>query len=209
MGRRPKPSGPQRWSVQRKTDAVLRVLGGESPEAVAGELGIAVEELATWQEAFVQGGQERLKVRPGDPLQRELEQALNRIEQLTMELELYERRCTHTDWLEIVRAMVGKRSPATGKPYPVTMLCRVFDVPRASLYAAQKSSDPRPAALSDEEIVGSLRQHLRSSRRHRSARDLRQALTEHGIEIDEDRFVRLVGEARARELDERESEAGS
>ena len=56
----------QRWTVRRKQEAVLRLLRGESVELLS------------------------LKERKGDPLQAELDTAMKRIGELTMQVELLE-----------------------------------------------------------------------------------------------------------------------
>jgi|GEM_PF-2117880 transposase-like protein len=53
-----------RFSSRRKLEAVLRVLRGESLEAVSREMGVTASSLASWRDDFLVGGQANLKSRP-------------------------------------------------------------------------------------------------------------------------------------------------
>lgn len=139
-----------RLSLQKKTGAVVRVLSGEPVEQVSKDIGVEGPEIERWRDAFLAAGQERLKTRPDDPASRELEKARLEIERLTMENELLRKRLEMIDWLDIAKGLIGTRSAGTGKTYPITMLCEVFDVPRASLYAALER-DSRAKELEAEQ----------------------------------------------------------
>src|SRR5258706_7680148 len=54
-----------RMSRQRKTAAVLRLLGGEDLETVSRELGVTAATLPGWHDAFVAAGEAALTTRPG------------------------------------------------------------------------------------------------------------------------------------------------
>ena len=82
--------GEFRWSVRRKTDAVMRLLRGEDLDTVARELRIEAHRLAAWRDEFVASGQEGLKARPTDPTDRKLREAERQIGKLTMELEVWQ-----------------------------------------------------------------------------------------------------------------------
>jgi hypothetical protein len=82
----------ERWSVRKKTQVVMRLLRGEDLETVSREIGVTVPELVEWREDFLRAGMEGLKTRPGDPLERKLQEALAKIGDLTMRLELWEKR---------------------------------------------------------------------------------------------------------------------
>ena len=97
--RRPSPIEPadagereERWSVRKKTQVVLRLFRGEDLETVSREIVVTVPELVEWREDFIRGGQEALKTRPGDPVEKKLRDALAKIGDLTMRLELWEKR---------------------------------------------------------------------------------------------------------------------
>jgi len=80
----------QRWTVRRKQEAVLRLLRGESVELLSRELGVEVYRLEAWREKAMSGMEICLKERKGDPLQAELDTAMKRIGELTMQMELLE-----------------------------------------------------------------------------------------------------------------------
>lgn len=82
----------ERWSVGKKTQVVLRLLRGEDLDTVSREVGVTVPELVEWRDDFLRGGREALKTRPGDPLEKKLQEALAKIGDLTMRLELWEKR---------------------------------------------------------------------------------------------------------------------
>jgi uncharacterized protein HemY len=78
----------QRWSVARKRDVVLRRLRGESAELLSRELGLPIFKLEQWRqkaEAAVDGA---LKEREADTAGTELAAAMQRIGELSMEVEL-------------------------------------------------------------------------------------------------------------------------
>lgn len=84
------PEVPERWSPQRKTQVVLRMLRSEDLELLSRELKVPVAELAGWRDAFLAGGQQALKMRGGDPVEKRLQEALAKVGELTMKVELYE-----------------------------------------------------------------------------------------------------------------------
>ena len=67
---------------------VLRLLRGESLDLVAREVGITAPTLASWQEAFLEGGGVALKSRKGDPSLEENSRLKSKVGELTMEVEL-------------------------------------------------------------------------------------------------------------------------
>src|SRR5437867_3396492 len=79
-----------RWSVRRKTDAVMRLLRGEDLDTVARERRVEAHRLAAWRDEFMAGGAEGLKARPADPSDRKLREAERQIGKLTMELEVWQ-----------------------------------------------------------------------------------------------------------------------
>lgn len=78
----------QRWRAGRKSEVVLRLLRGESVDALSRELSIEIYRLEQWREKALSGIDSSLKERQGDPVQAELDQAMRRIGELTMENEL-------------------------------------------------------------------------------------------------------------------------
>ncbi len=80
---------PQRWSAKRKQETVLRLLRGESIEAIAREIGIEPYRLERWRERAVAGMAAGLKERAeDDPAQLDLAAAHQRVGELSMEVEL-------------------------------------------------------------------------------------------------------------------------
>jgi len=80
---------PERWSVPRKTELVLRLLRGEPLDAVSRESQVPANELETWKHVFLEQGTRGLKSR-SDPEERELTRARAKIGELMMRLELAE-----------------------------------------------------------------------------------------------------------------------
>ena len=80
---------PERWSVQRKTELVLRLLRGEPLDAVSRDSQIPAHELESWKRGFLETGTRGLKTR-AEPEERELTLARAKIGELMMRLELAE-----------------------------------------------------------------------------------------------------------------------
>src|SRR5215813_13473752 len=103
MGRKPRKPGtpsepssppnevelPERWSVQRKAELVLRLLRGEALDGVSRESEVPAHELESWKRIFLEQGSRGLKTR-SDPEERELTLARAKIGELMMRLELAE-----------------------------------------------------------------------------------------------------------------------
>ena len=83
----------QRWSVARKREVVLRLLHGASAELLARELGVPIYKLEQWRRkadaAALEGA---LKEREAEPAAGELAAALQRVGELSMEVELLRSR---------------------------------------------------------------------------------------------------------------------
>ena len=79
----------QRWSAARKRDVVLRLLRGESIQAVSRQVAVEPYRLALWHERALAGLDAGLKDRPeDDPVQAGLGAAYKRLGELGMENEL-------------------------------------------------------------------------------------------------------------------------
>jgi transposase-like protein len=87
--------GPgQRWSLRRKREVMLRLLRGESLDAVSRELGVPIYRLEAWRDAALAAVDGALKSRKGaSKTSVELDAALKRVGELTMENELLRARC--------------------------------------------------------------------------------------------------------------------
>ncbi len=83
----------QRWTVTRKREVVLRVMRGESVEALSRELGVESYRIQDWYERAMAGVDTALRERNGgDPLERLLKRAQSKVGELTMMNELYQER---------------------------------------------------------------------------------------------------------------------
>ena len=79
-----------RWSAQKKAELVLRLLRGESIDAVSRKCAVTVESLNRWREDFVAGGVAGLK---GKTLEEVRIAALEKkVGQQAMELELHQKK---------------------------------------------------------------------------------------------------------------------
>lgn len=90
------PAGPllpgQRWSLARKREVALRLLRGEPIDALSRELGVEIYRLEKWRDRALAGMDAGLKERDGDPAQDQLDAAMRRIGELSMENELLRSR---------------------------------------------------------------------------------------------------------------------
>ena len=82
----------QRWSVARKREVVLRLMRGEAAELLSRELGLPVFKLAQWRQRAEAALEGALKEREADPADGQLAAAMQRIGELSMELELLRSR---------------------------------------------------------------------------------------------------------------------
>lgn len=80
---------PERWSAQRKMELVLRLMRGESLDAVSRESQVPAHELERWHRVFLEHGKRGLRTR-GEAEERELLLARAKIGELMMRLELAE-----------------------------------------------------------------------------------------------------------------------
>ena len=103
-----KSPGPDRgrFSANRKTDAILRLLRGEALETLSRELGVTAATLSSWREASLDGGRASLKSRPADERDEEIARLRSKVGQLTMDNELLGQKCQH---LEAGRPFVSRR----------------------------------------------------------------------------------------------------
>jgi hypothetical protein len=82
----------QRWSAGRKREVVPRLMRGESAELLPRELGLPLFKLEQWRgraEAALEGA---LKEREADPADGPLAAAMQRVGELSMEVELLRAR---------------------------------------------------------------------------------------------------------------------
>ena len=88
--------------------------------------------------------------------------------------------------------MKGRRSPGTQRPYPLTMICAVYRVPRSSVYgAAAPTGPPAPASKpgprtrqSDAAVVEAIRAVLAACPFHGEGyRKVRARLAHRGLRL--------------------------
>ena len=83
------PTVIQRWSATRKREVVLRLLRGESLDAVSREIGVEPYRLERWRAKALAAMDAGLKERADDdPVQAGLDAAHKRVGELSMEVEL-------------------------------------------------------------------------------------------------------------------------
>ena len=88
-GTTPGPLAPgQRWSAARKGEVVLRLLRGEAAELLSRELGLPLFKLEQWRQKAEVALEGALKERESDPAETQLAAAMQRIGELSMEIEL-------------------------------------------------------------------------------------------------------------------------
>ena len=78
----------QRWSASRKREVVLRLMRGESAELLSRELGLPLFKLEQWRQKAEAALEGALKERETDPADGQLAAAMQRIGELSMEIEL-------------------------------------------------------------------------------------------------------------------------
>src|SRR5919199_1071059 len=94
----------QRWSAVRKREVVLRLRRGEAVELLSRELGLPVFKLEQWRQKAEAALEGALKEREADPADGQLAAALQRIGELSMEVELLRARIARSGPL-------GRRRP--------------------------------------------------------------------------------------------------
>jgi transposase len=93
VGIPPGPLAPgQRWRAARKREVVLRLMRGESAELLSRELGRPIVKLEQWRQRAEAALEGALKEREADPADGQLAAAMQRIGELSMEVELLRAR---------------------------------------------------------------------------------------------------------------------
>jgi len=82
----------KRWSANRTKEAVLRLVRGEPVDTLSREPSIEICRLEEWRDKALQGIDTALKSRGNDPLSVELDAAMRRIGEISMENELLRER---------------------------------------------------------------------------------------------------------------------
>lgn len=94
----------KRWSAGRKKQVVLRLLRGESVDALSRELAVPIFRLEEWRDRALTGIDVGLKERENDPIEQQLNDANRRIGELVMEVEILRKE------RQVKRPLVGRRS---------------------------------------------------------------------------------------------------
>lgn len=94
----------KRWSAGRKKEVVLRLLRGESVDALSREVAVPIYKLEQWRDRALAGIDAGLKERENDPVARQLDGANQRIGELVMEVEILQKE------RQAKRPWVGRRS---------------------------------------------------------------------------------------------------
>ncbi len=140
----------QRWSASRKRDVVLRLLRGESLEALSREAGVEIYRLDAWRERAMAGLELGLKARHGEPVAEVLDAAKRHIGELSMEIE----RC-----------------------FGIQRVCQVWERSRSALYARRARAHHHrlgagparrgpPPRQSDAQLLAAIRTDLARSPFH-------------------------------------------
>ena len=96
-----------RFTAQKKTAVVLRLLRGEDLDLLSRELRVPAARLAAWRDAFLAGGQEAMKKPPPDARDREIARLRAKLGESTMDNELLREKIAH---LEHGRPLRRRRS---------------------------------------------------------------------------------------------------
>ena len=202
-----------RFSCQRKREAVLRLLRGESLETLCRELGTTAARLSAWREAFLRGGEAALKARPADERDEENARLKAKVGELTMEGEdpagedrppggrpPFSR--------QEVEAMSQARFTSTGRAYGLKRVCALWGLARSTVYAQRRREAvpvherPTPnkrgpvGPCTDAELLGHIRQVLEDSPFHGEGyRKVWARLRFAGIRTSKERMRRLMREA--------------
>jgi len=81
-----------RFSIQRKSEAVMRLLRGEDLELLSREYGVTAARLSQWREDFLAVGQQGLKKRTQAPRDEQIARLQAKVGELTMANELLEHK---------------------------------------------------------------------------------------------------------------------
>ena len=81
----------KRWSTNKKREVVLRLLRGESADAVSREVSVPIYKLEQWRDRGLAGMESGLKERENDPIEKQLGEANRRIGELVMEVDILQK----------------------------------------------------------------------------------------------------------------------
>jgi transposase len=78
---------PERWSMERKTEVVLRLLRGEDLGELSREIRVPAHVIEEWRRVFIESGSTGLKRRGGYPLERELVRTRAKLDEMSHDAE--------------------------------------------------------------------------------------------------------------------------
>ena len=107
MQKRPRSPENGRFSAQRKSEAVLRLLRGEELDLVSREYKVSVAKLSQWRDAFLAAGQAGLQSSGSEAHEAQIEKLQAKVGELTMANDLLEHKIEH---LERRRSLPARRS---------------------------------------------------------------------------------------------------
>ena len=160
---------------------VLRLLRGESLEALSREAGVEIYRLDAWRERAMAGLELGLKDRHGEPVAEVLDAAKRHIGELSMEIELPPRagpgRGAAPPFGDAeVATMSATTSAATGRCFGIQRVCQVWERSRSALYARRARAHHRlgagparrgpPPRQSDAQLLAAIRTDLARSPFH-------------------------------------------
>ena len=169
----------QRWSAGRKRDVVLRLLRGESLEALSRELSVEIYRLEAWRERALAGLELGLKDRHGEPAAEALD-AGHAAHRGAVDGERAFARAgsgvgaTPPFADAEVAAMSETTSAATGRCYGLQRVCQAWERSRSALYARRTRAQqqrlgavparrgPKPRQ-SDAQLLAAIRADLARS----------------------------------------------
>ena len=123
--------------MARKREVVLRLLRDEPVQLLSRQLGVEIFRLEQWREKAIGGIDASLKQRKGDPVQAELDSAMKRIGELTMQVGTAggQDGDLRPFGAAEVAAMSAATSPGTGLAYGLRRVCAAWGMARSSFYA--------------------------------------------------------------------------
>jgi len=86
------PDEIKRWTAKRRTALVLQILRGQTTEAEAArQHGLKVQDIEHWKETFLAAGENGLKTRPKEELERkdhEIRKLKQKVGELVMDIDI-------------------------------------------------------------------------------------------------------------------------
>ena len=184
----------QRWSASRKRDVVLRLLCGESLEALSREVGVEIYRLDAWRARAMAGLEFGLKARHGEPVAEVLDAAKRHIGELIDGDRAAPRAgpgrgaAPPFGDAEVARPSVAApderddltqvaTAAATGRCFGIQRVCQVWERSRSALYARRARAHHHrlgagparrgpPPRQSDAQLLAAIRTDLARSPFH-------------------------------------------